>query len=88
MSDDDATIRALAGVLLVPGTGGAARGAERFGIGRPATEAEIAAWTIDIDRDGRKLPAGSGGVAHGREVVEARRASCHGNRGRAGPVSV
>ena len=77
-------IRVLASVLLVLGLGGAARAAERFGIGRPATEAEIAAWNIDIDRDGRKLPPGRGSVAHGREVFEAQCASCHGNRGEGG----
>jgi cytochrome c len=77
-------VRALAGVLLVLGIGSAARAEERFGIGRPATEAEIAAWNIDIDRDGRKLPPGSGSVAHGREVFEAQCASCHGVRGEGG----
>ncbi|GJE50674.1 Cytochrome c-550 [Methylobacterium tardum] len=75
--------RALAAVLLL-GTAGAARPAERFGLGRPATEAEIAAWNIDVDRDGRKLPPGSGSVAQGRAVFEAHCASCHGARGEGG----
>ena len=39
-----------------------------YGIGRPATPAEIAGWNIDIDRDGNNLPPGSGSVSHGREV--------------------
>jgi S-disulfanyl-L-cysteine oxidoreductase SoxD len=58
--------------------------AERYGIGRPATAAEIAGWNIDVDRDGRKLPSGSGSVAHGRDVFEAQCASCHGARGEGG----
>jgi cytochrome c len=68
--------------LLVLGS--AAQGTERLGIGRPATEAEISAWNIDIDRDGRKLPPGRGSVAHGREVFDAQCASCHGGRGEGG----
>ncbi|GJE12097.1 c-type cytochrome [Methylobacterium longum] len=73
--------RAFAATLLLVDIAGSALGAERFEIGRPATEAEIAAWNIDIDRDGRKLPAGHGSVAHGREVFEAQCASCHGQKG-------
>ena len=74
----------LAAALLLVGMAGAARGAERFGIGRPATASEIAAWDIDIDRDGRKLPPGRGSVAQGREIFEAQCASCHGSRGEGG----
>ena len=77
-------VRALALSLLALGIGSRAHSAERYGIGRSATEAEIAAWNIDIDRDGRKLPPGSGSVVRGREVFEAQCASCHGNRGEGG----
>jgi len=77
-------IPVLGGVALVIGLAGGAASAERYGIGRPATEAEIAAWNIDIDRDGRKLPPGRGSVSHGREVFEAQCASCHGSRGEGG----
>ncbi|MEL6061248.1 MULTISPECIES: c-type cytochrome [unclassified Methylobacterium] len=76
--------RALAAALVLLGLAGAARAAERYGIGRTATEAEIAAWNIDIDREGRKLPPGSGSVAQGRAVFEAQCASCHGARGEGG----
>lgn len=76
--------RALVAALLLLGLAGAARAAERYGIGRTATTAEIAAWNIDIDREGRKLPPGSGSVAHGRAVFEAQCASCHGARGAGG----
>jgi mono/diheme cytochrome c family protein len=50
----------------------------RYGIGRSATEAEIAGWNIDVGRDGSNLPPGSGTVAHGREVFEQQCAACHG----------
>ena len=64
--------RALGAAFLLLGLIGAARAAERYGIGRAATQAEIAAWNIDIDREGRKLPPGSGSVAQGRAVFEAQ----------------
>lgn len=48
------------------------------GIGRPATPAEVAAWDIDVRADFLGLPAGSGSVAAGQRVWEAKCASCHG----------
>jgi S-disulfanyl-L-cysteine oxidoreductase SoxD len=55
-----------------------------YGIGRTATDAEIAGWNIDIGRDGSNLPPGSGSVAHGREVFEQQCAACHGAKGEGG----
>ena len=50
--------------------------AERFpGIGRAATPAEVAAWDIDVRPDFKGLPPGSGSVAQGQEVWEAKCAS-------------
>ena len=48
------------------------------GLGRGATPAEVAAWDIDVRPDFKGLPAGSGSVAKGMEIWEARCASCHG----------
>ena len=48
------------------------------GIGRTATPAEIKAWDIDVGPDFKGLPAGSGSVAKGQDVWEAKCASCHG----------
>ena len=56
----------------------------QYGIGRPATEVEIAGWNIDIGRDGSNLPAGSGSVAHGQEVFAQQCAACHGAKGEGG----
>jgi cytochrome c len=55
-----------------------------YGIGRTATAAEIAGWNIDVRRDGRGLPSGSGSVTHGREVFEQQCAACHGDKGQGG----
>ena len=48
------------------------------GIGRAATTKEVAAWDIDVRPDFKGLPAGSGSVAQGMDLWEARCASCHG----------
>ena len=48
------------------------------GIGRAATAPEVAAWDIDVRPDFKGLPKGSGSVAQGQDVWEAKCASCHG----------
>ena len=53
----------------------------RFGVGRAATAAEVAAWDIDIGPDGKGLPPGSGTVAQGASVFAAKCAACHGPAG-------
>src|SRR6201985_1020926 len=55
-----------------------------YGIGRPATPAEIAGWNIDVDRNGHNLPPGSGTVSHGHEVFDQQCAACHGAKGEGG----
>jgi cytochrome c len=55
-------------------------------VGRPATPDEIAAWDIDVRGDFKGLPAGSGSVAKGQEVWEAKCASCHGVFGESNEV--
>jgi mono/diheme cytochrome c family protein len=72
----------LAAVALACAT--SAQAQSPYGIGRPATPAEIAGWNIDIDRDGHKLPPGSGTVSHGHEVFDQQCASCHGAKGEGG----
>ena len=56
------------------------------GIGRPATPPEIAAWDIDVRPDFKGLPKGSGSVAQGQDVWEAKCASCHGIFGESNEV--
>jgi cytochrome c len=57
----------------------------RFGIGRAATPAEIAAWDIDVRPDGAGRPPGSATSADGAPIYAARCASCHGKTGKEGP---
>jgi cytochrome c len=57
----------------------------RFGIGRPATPAEIAALDIDVGPDGAGLPPGRGTAADGAPIYAARCAACHGKTGKEGP---
>lgn len=59
----------------------------QFGVGRPATDAEVAAWDIDVGPDGAGLPRGSGTVAQGAAVFAAKCASCHGANGEGQPVA-
>jgi cytochrome c len=56
------------------------------GIGRPATAKEIAAWDIDVRPDFKGLPKGSGSVAQGQDVWEAKCAQCHGIFGESNEV--
>src|SRR4051812_35379069 len=52
-----------------------------FGIGRPATAAELARIDIDVRADGRGLPAGSGTPGAGAKIYAARCVTCHGRNG-------
>jgi mono/diheme cytochrome c family protein len=74
---------ALAALVLF-GAVSAADAQPRFGFGRPASDAEIAAWNLDVDRDGRGLPQGSGSVPEGKELYAAKCAGCHGAKGEGG----
>lgn len=59
---------------------------ERFGYGRAATAAEIAALDIDVAPDGTGLPPGQGTVAGGAAIYAAQCASCHGAVGEGTPI--
>jgi S-disulfanyl-L-cysteine oxidoreductase SoxD len=59
-----------------------------FGIGRPATPAEIAALDIDVGPDGVGLPPGRGTAADGAPIYVAHCMGCHGKTGREGPNDV
>ncbi len=56
------------------------------GVGRPATPKEVAAWDIDVRPDFKGLPVGSGSVAQGQDVWEAKCAHCHGVFGESNEV--
>ena len=67
---------ALSGTAEWPGS---------FAIGHDATPAEIAALDIDFGPDGAGAPPGSGSVAEGKEVYDAKCVGCHGPTGQEGP---
>lgn len=76
-----------AAALLVLGGLSAAQAATSYpGVGRAATDKEVAAWDIDVRADFKGLPAGSGTVAKGQDIWEAQCASCHGFFGESGEV--
>ncbi|MFM8823313.1 MAG: c-type cytochrome, partial [Limnohabitans sp.] len=56
------------------------------GVGRAATAKEVAAWDIDVRPDFKGLPAGSGSVAQGQDLWEAKCAHCHGVFGESNEV--
>ena len=55
--------------------------------GQPLSEADIAAWNIDIRTpDGAGLPPGRGTVAQGKKIYESRCTACHGVDAKGGSV--
>ena len=53
--------------------------AEKLGLGRPATDDEIAAWNHDVNPAGAGLPVGSGSVEDGEALFGDYCAICHGD---------
>jgi len=82
-----ATARAVlsVGLLLLLGGVGDAEEPAQYGFGRPANEADIKAWNIDIDPNGAGLPPGRGTVQQGAALYANKCAACHGPSGTEGP---
>ncbi|HUF81448.1 MAG TPA: cytochrome c [Burkholderiales bacterium] len=60
---------------------------DRPRFGQRISEAELAAWNIDIrTSDGLGLPPGRGSVAEGKRIYDAQCAACHGADAKGGPV--
>jgi S-disulfanyl-L-cysteine oxidoreductase SoxD len=61
--------------------------ADKPRFGKPISEADVAAWNIDIrTADGTGLPAGRGSVAEGKAVYDAKCVACHGAEAKGGAV--
>lgn len=55
--------------------------------GQHISEAELAHWNIDIRaKDGAGLPSGSSTIAQGKDVYDAKCASCHGDKATGGAM--
>jgi S-disulfanyl-L-cysteine oxidoreductase SoxD len=79
--------RWLARLAWIPAIAGMTLAAAQFpGIGRPATADEIKAWDINVRPDFKGLPPGSGSVAQGQQVWDAKCAQCHGTFGESNEV--
>ena len=78
MSNARLVARSLAVAALVV----AGAQAQQYGVGRPATEQEIAAADITVAPDGKGLPAGQGTVADGAALYERQCRECHGPEGK------
>ncbi|MFL6798864.1 MAG: c-type cytochrome [Xanthobacteraceae bacterium] len=68
-----------AALALVFATGPA--GSETPGLGKSISEADIAAWNIDVLPDGTGLPPGSGTPTQGAPIFSQKCAMCHGENG-------
>ncbi len=73
------------GLLSLLGGVGWAEEPSLYGLGRPATEAEIKTWDIDIDPTGAGLLPGRGTVQQGAAIYANKCAACHGPTGTEGP---
>jgi S-disulfanyl-L-cysteine oxidoreductase SoxD len=73
-------------LMCVAGSSAAQTGSKYPGIGRVATPLEVKAWDIDVRADFKGLPSGSGSVAQGQDIWEAKCASCHGVFGESNEV--
>ena len=58
--------------------------ADRPGLGKPVTEADLALWDISIGPDGAALPPGSGTPDQGAVVYAQKCELCHGKEGQGG----
>ena len=59
--------------------------AESPQLGVPITSAEMTAWDISIETDGRGLPAGSGNAAIGKKIFAEKCVACHNEKGKGQP---
>lgn len=72
-----------AALLIAGGAFAQGAGGKFAGVGRAATDKEVAAWDIDVRPDFKGLPKGQGSVSQGQDIWEAKCASCHGVFGEA-----
>jgi hypothetical protein len=62
----------------------AAVAADKPGLGKPVSEADLALWDISVGPDGKGLPPGSGTAAQGAAIYAQKCEACHGKEGLGG----
>ena len=62
----------------------AAIAADKPGLGKPVSEADLALWDISVGPDGKGLPPGSGTAAQGAAIYAQKCEACHGKEGLGG----
>jgi mono/diheme cytochrome c family protein len=62
----------------------AAAAADKPGLGKAVSEADLALWDISIAPDGKGLPPGSGTAAQGAAIFADKCEVCHGKEGAGG----
>ena len=82
MSTHKRTAFAAGLAALVAGTAVAQEGP---GLGEPISATDLAPWDISIETDGSGLPPGSGTVAEGDAIYQAKCIACHGEEGAGRP---
>lgn len=75
----DMRVLAIALAFILCAFSGA--GAEKLGLGTPATPEQIKGWDIAVRPDGHGMPPGKGTAAQGEEIFQANCAACHGEFG-------
>jgi mono/diheme cytochrome c family protein len=78
------TRKSLLAASLAVTLGSVAIAAETPKLGKPISEADIAAWSITAMPDGTGLPAGSGTAAQGAPIYAQKCVACHGENGKGG----
>ena len=68
-------------IALLSACNGRSESEGHYALGRAATTAEVANWSIEVGPDGAELPTGSGTVDAGATIFAAKCASCHGAKG-------
>lgn len=68
-------------VSIASFSAGQTAAAQNSRIGKPATEAQIAAVNLTVFPDGKGLPAGKGTAAKGKDIFKDKCAVCHNDKG-------
>ena len=61
--------------------------AQQPSLGKPISEADVAAWDISVLPDGTGLPPGSGTSEEGSKIFAVKCAVCHGENGKGGSAA-